>query len=539
MRDDADDVVAEAAVVAVVDVAQIVDPQHHEPQPLVGARLQGAAHHVLELELVEQPGEVVHLVLLLQVGDEAREQAGLAVAVVHEHAAAAQPHVLARTVEGPVLHAVPRRAPVDDVLVGLEECLAVVGVHVRAPYGRRIGHHLRRQAELLHHGLRVAEHARLHVAYVEVVVGAVHQGVVQQVHVERERAHVLVGQGAVALQRLLRTRLAAPDVQAALLLVHALVGHGEHLVDLGDVAPLHLHDAEAEARLPKVALHAAREQVVGTLHLAARLGGIALHHADELVAREAEGELLARELAARRVGRSPQHHVALGMAEPVVDLLQAVDVEQAHAEHVVLVALAVHARLQAALADAPREQLGELVDAGRLHIGDVHGLLQVHERAVEPADEAVAVAVHATGFRARLLPFHQTARLRGLELVHGAERAAAVEVALQRLPAQRALGPVQPVVLPHVAVHVEDLVGGGVGDVHVGAHAVEDRVEREPVGVGPLPVRAPGARGRAVRTAGPRLPVHGYRPPSRSRSATVSMWSVWGNMSTGCSVRRR
>ncbi len=243
--------VAEHAVVAVVHVAEVVDAQDHERGLVVRVRLQRMDGRVLELELVEQAGRAIHVVLLAQIGDEAREQAGFPHGVLDETAAATQPHPFATPVERAVLDAVARRAPVGDLLVRFQERGTVVFVHMGAPDGGRVLDHLARQAELFHHRRRIAEHARLHVADVQVVVGAFHQRVVQAVLVviEGRAGHDgVAASGSVRRARrdAVTALFVARDVVGPLLVVHAHVGQVQHVARVGSAARNHFHDAEAE-----------------------------------------------------------------------------------------------------------------------------------------------------------------------------------------------------------------------------------------------------------------------------------------------------
>ena len=101
-------------VVAVVDVPQVVDAQHHEADPRALHRLHTTTHIVLELELVEKSGQRVDLALLSQVRDEPGEQQRLSLRVEDEPAAASQTHPFAFAVDGAILHPMARRARIGD-----------------------------------------------------------------------------------------------------------------------------------------------------------------------------------------------------------------------------------------------------------------------------------------------------------------------------------------------------------------------------------------------------------------------------------------
>ena len=243
--------------------------------------------HVLELELVEQAGRAIHVVLLAQIGDEAREQAGLPHGVLDETAAATQPHPFATPVERAVLDAVARRAPVGDLLVRFKERGTVVFVHMGAPDGGRVLDHLARQAELFHHRRRIAEHARLHVADVQVVVGAFHQRVVQAVLVviEGRAGHDgVAASGSVRRARrdAVTALFVARDVVGPLLVVHAHVGQVQHVARVGSAARNHFHDAEAECAVVgmiEALVFAARAIRRDAFHRASfTSAGIALEH---------------------------------------------------------------------------------------------------------------------------------------------------------------------------------------------------------------------------------------------------------------------
>ena len=131
LRHEPNDLIAECTVVAVVDVPQVVDAQHHEADPRALHRLHTTTHVVLELELVEKTGQRVDLALLSQVRDEPGEQQRLSLRVEDEPAAASQTHPFAFAVDGAILHPMARRARIGDFLVRFEERLLVVRMHLR------------------------------------------------------------------------------------------------------------------------------------------------------------------------------------------------------------------------------------------------------------------------------------------------------------------------------------------------------------------------------------------------------------------------
>ena len=331
---------------------QIVDAHDQQADGLARRFVDAMAQGVLEFELVEQPGQRIDLALLAEIRDEAREQRGLPLRIQDEAPAAAQADPLAVAVLRAVLHPMPRRAAVDDLLVGREELPPVVFVHLRSPHGRGVLHHFRRQGELLHHGPRVAEHAGLHVAHVQVVVSALHERIVEPVAIVEELAGIGVGAlGLGAPERL----EAAVDVVALLLGVHALVRAGEQLVQLERRLRVELGDAVAESRIVgRIGARGQRGQrCAGALHLLVRLGRVAAENADELVAAQAEPVVAVAVLAAHGLRDGADEDVALRVPVRVVHVLEAVDVVERDRERLLALARAGHGKRQLLLARAP------------------------------------------------------------------------------------------------------------------------------------------------------------------------------------------
>ena len=121
-------------------------------------------------------------------------------------------------------------------------------MHLRTPHGRRVFHHLGGKVELFHHSARVAEHAGSHVAYVQIIVGALDQRVVQLAFIVRERARIDRHPPARSFSADQGVDVAI-YMKTSLLLVHTPVRQGQHLVQLQRRFGVRLCDAEAETHL--------------------------------------------------------------------------------------------------------------------------------------------------------------------------------------------------------------------------------------------------------------------------------------------------
>ena len=184
-------------------------------------------HLVLKGVFVVKTCHWVDAVSFPKLGDNPGEQGGLPRFVPLQVSPAAQPDPFALLVDRPVFHTVDIGAPVGDFLVGLQESLLVVLVDLGPPDGGSVFHHFTRQTEFFHHSFGIAEGTGLHIAHVNIIVGALHQRMIQPV--------LVVDKGLFLFSCLFSQPqglfLGQFNVKPALLLVHFFVRLGEHLFD--------------------------------------------------------------------------------------------------------------------------------------------------------------------------------------------------------------------------------------------------------------------------------------------------------------------
>ncbi|MCW0447782.1 hypothetical protein NB706_000616 [Xanthomonas sacchari] len=199
----------------------------------------------------------------------------------------------------------------------------------------------------------------------------VHQRLVHQrelLAVQRAMQRMLDLQAPLRAQQHVLAVVMAGVASGLLGRVHRRVGGAQQAVEV--LAPLlHQRDADAGADLDHVLaavqrLGQRRDQLARHVPGVARLGEVAQHH-HELVAAETAEQVAGAQLLVHAGGRQLQQRVAGGVAEGIVDALEAVQVDEQHRQRGAALHRLVHRLLGLLAQQLPVRQAGQQVVVGQ------------------------------------------------------------------------------------------------------------------------------------------------------------------------------
>ena len=310
-----------------------------------------------------------------RVDDGAHEERGLTLLAVEADARAGHHDIAALRVLGAVAHAVVMLAAGEDVVDVLLPGGTVVGVDMLGPDGAHVERAVAREVEVVDGIARPMRAVGVDIADEEVAArGGQGHGLEDAVLDAHE-----VGEAAKILA--LPVEL---DMRAVgeLVVVHAAVGLGHELLAVVSEGGVGMGAAVAKAQGDARAVHVELGErfAAGLEALLELLGrGLAREH-HELVSADAVDTLIGLGVQAQALGARHEIAVALDVAEVVVAVLEAVEVDEG--ERVRLAALPQHPHVP--LVGGTVRKAREHVDVGGalerfvLAAESVHGVAQVH-----------------------------------------------------------------------------------------------------------------------------------------------------------------
>ena len=359
---------------------EVIHAQQHETQRRGRAVVYRLCDVFFKFYLVVQAGNVVDFVFLAQVGDETGKKRRFTVFIPFQIPTAAYPDAVR---VGPA---------VGDDLVGFKKGGLVVRMDPFAPDCGGIGNNFARQAEIIDHGFGITEDARRHFGDIDIGVRAAGEGVVK-----------LGGAAAQAVLDSGGACFAQPpggqfDMSLFFLLIHAFIGLGEN----GRQGQLHvrayLKTAEAETQFVFQAQRgSSRFQIMKHIFKAEgrRVAVQFMKNNHELVAAQAETEIRPGQTGFNLPRHKVDGRVADHVPEGVVDIFKVIEVKKGHDKRRVSGPGLVDSLGQPFKTGPAVQQAREIVAGGlapqAFAVGDVNGLLQMHQRSVAPAHQAVVV----------------------------------------------------------------------------------------------------------------------------------------------------
>ena len=183
--------ISKLVIVQLVDAGKTIQIQdHHEEMLLLGNyHLQ----RILQLIFVKLTAQIIDFILTSQIGDNAGKQNRLTILIPLHMTAASEPHPLASAVSGTILHIVKIHTVIGNFLIPFQKYLLVCLMNSCAPYIGSIMHDFRWEIKFLNHGTGISEAGRvlLHIAYIDIIIAALHQGTQQQILIIGKLAHLL------------------------------------------------------------------------------------------------------------------------------------------------------------------------------------------------------------------------------------------------------------------------------------------------------------------------------------------------------------